>query len=120
MENGFWSYYTFTSYGLDEKYLGLIIVTVESIAGVKEAILMVVVEEQVLGSTLLLVFLILLLLGCRTSPAPFVLKRFIAGIEELTKCKASASNLRRIQVKDIVKEVKDYLKTYSSAGMDIS
>ncbi|GJS32752.1 hypothetical protein Tco_0531134 [Tanacetum coccineum] len=27
---------------------------------------------------------------------------------------------RRIQVKDIVKEVEDYLKTYSSAGMDIS
>ncbi|GJT91696.1 hypothetical protein Tco_1080541 [Tanacetum coccineum] len=31
-----------------------------------------------------------------------------------------ASNLRRIQVKDIAKEVKDHLKTYSSAGMDIS
>ncbi|GJX29298.1 hypothetical protein Tco_0237377 [Tanacetum coccineum] len=30
------------------------------------------------------------------------------------------SNLRRIQVKDIVKEVKDHLNTYSSAGMDIS
>ncbi|GJR65227.1 hypothetical protein Tco_0011292 [Tanacetum coccineum] len=30
------------------------------------------------------------------------------------------SNIRRIQVKDNVKEVKDYLKTYSSAGMDIS
>ncbi|GKC75943.1 multidrug resistance-associated protein 5, partial [Tanacetum coccineum] len=30
------------------------------------------------------------------------------------------SNLRRIQVKDIVKEVEDYLKTYSSVGMDIS
>ncbi|GKA23785.1 hypothetical protein Tco_0709818, partial [Tanacetum coccineum] len=27
---------------------------------------------------------------------------------------------RRIRVKDIVKEVEDYLKTYSSAGMDIS
>ncbi|GKC51918.1 hypothetical protein Tco_1074663, partial [Tanacetum coccineum] len=27
---------------------------------------------------------------------------------------------RRIQVKDIVKEVEDYLKTYSSAEMDIS
>ncbi|GJT81884.1 hypothetical protein Tco_1056226 [Tanacetum coccineum] len=26
----------------------------------------------------------------------------------------------RIQFKDIVKKVKDYLKTYSSAGMDIS
>ncbi|GKF97013.1 hypothetical protein Tco_0292834, partial [Tanacetum coccineum] len=34
-------------------------------------------------------------------------------------CKASACNLRGIQVKDIVKEVKDYLKTYSSAEMDI-
>ncbi|GJU61112.1 hypothetical protein Tco_1238878 [Tanacetum coccineum] len=43
-----------------------------------------------------------------------------AGIEGLAECKASASNLRRIQVKDIVKEVEDYLKTYSSAEMDIS
>ncbi|GJZ63026.1 hypothetical protein Tco_0619447 [Tanacetum coccineum] len=42
------------------------------------------------------------------------------GIEGHAECKASASNLRRIQVKDIVKEVKDYLKTYSSAGMDSS
>ncbi|GKC17822.1 Toll/interleukin-1 receptor domain-containing protein [Tanacetum coccineum] len=32
-----------------------------------------------------------------------------AGIEGLAECKASASNLRRIQVKDIVKEVEDYL-----------
>ncbi|GJX57283.1 hypothetical protein Tco_0287180 [Tanacetum coccineum] len=38
----------------------------------------------------------------------------------LSKCKASESNVRRIQVKDIVKEVEDHLKTYSSAGMDIS
>ncbi|GJZ07501.1 putative xyloglucan:xyloglucosyl transferase, xyloglucan-specific endo-beta-1,4-glucanase [Tanacetum coccineum] len=38
----------------------------------------------------------------------------------LSECKASKSNVRRIQVKDIVKEVEDYLKTYSSAGMDIS
>nr|GEU37081.1 retrotransposon protein, putative, Ty1-copia subclass [Tanacetum cinerariifolium] len=38
----------------------------------------------------------------------------------LTECKASMSNLRRIQVRDIVKEVKDYLNTYSSAGMDIN
>ncbi|GKB09286.1 retrovirus-related pol polyprotein from transposon TNT 1-94 [Tanacetum coccineum] len=37
----------------------------------------------------------------------------------LAECKASTSNLRHIQVKDIVKEVKDYLKTYSSTGMDI-
>ncbi|GKE70110.1 hypothetical protein Tco_1528182, partial [Tanacetum coccineum] len=43
-----------------------------------------------------------------------------AGIEVLAECKALASNLRRIQVKDIVKKVEDYLKTYSSAGMDIS
>ncbi|GJS24926.1 ribonuclease H-like domain-containing protein [Tanacetum coccineum] len=42
------------------------------------------------------------------------------GIEGLAECKASASNLRRIQVKDIVKEVEDYLKTYSSAEMDIN
>ncbi|GKD82726.1 hypothetical protein Tco_1349565 [Tanacetum coccineum] len=40
--------------------------------------------------------------------------------EGLAECKASASNLRRIQVRDIVKEVEDYLKTYSSAEMDIS
>nr|GEV00354.1 hypothetical protein [Tanacetum cinerariifolium] len=37
----------------------------------------------------------------------------------LTEYKASASNLRRIQVKDIIKEIKDYLKTYSPAKMDI-
>ncbi|GKB16295.1 retrovirus-related pol polyprotein from transposon TNT 1-94 [Tanacetum coccineum] len=38
----------------------------------------------------------------------------------LSKCKALESNIRRIRVKDIVNEVEDYLKTYSSAGMDIS
>ncbi|GKF34514.1 hypothetical protein Tco_0107714, partial [Tanacetum coccineum] len=38
----------------------------------------------------------------------------------LSECEASESNVRRIPVKYIVKEVKDYLKTYSSAGMDIS
>nr|GEW54341.1 retrovirus-related Pol polyprotein from transposon TNT 1-94 [Tanacetum cinerariifolium] len=38
----------------------------------------------------------------------------------LTKYKALVSNLRRIQVKDIGKEVEDHSKTYSSAGMDIS
>ncbi|GJT71453.1 hypothetical protein Tco_1030739 [Tanacetum coccineum] len=38
----------------------------------------------------------------------------------LSECKASESNIRRIQVKDIVKEVEDYLKIYLSAGMDIS
>ncbi|GJT20553.1 RNA-directed DNA polymerase, eukaryota, reverse transcriptase zinc-binding domain protein [Tanacetum coccineum] len=42
------------------------------------------------------------------------------AMKGLAECKASARNLRRIQVKDIVKEVEDYLKTYSSAGMDIS
>nr|GEX05414.1 hypothetical protein [Tanacetum cinerariifolium] len=42
------------------------------------------------------------------------------AIKGLVECKASVSNLRRIQVNDIVKEVKDYLKTYSSARMDIS
>ncbi|GJU66545.1 hypothetical protein Tco_1252804, partial [Tanacetum coccineum] len=43
-----------------------------------------------------------------------------ASSEGLAECKASASSLRRIQVKHNVKEVEDYLKTYSSAGMDIS
>nr|GEV02840.1 hypothetical protein [Tanacetum cinerariifolium] len=38
----------------------------------------------------------------------------------LFECKASESNIRRIQVKNIVKEFKDYLNTYSSARMDIS
>ncbi|GKA46872.1 hypothetical protein Tco_0739755, partial [Tanacetum coccineum] len=36
----------------------------------------------------------------------------------LSKCKASESNVRRIQVKDTIKEVEDYLKAYSSAEMD--
>ncbi|GJR76536.1 hypothetical protein Tco_0088901 [Tanacetum coccineum] len=34
----------------------------------------------------------------------------------LSECKASESNVRRIQVKDIVKEVEDHLKTYSQLG----
>nr|GEV70664.1 copia protein [Tanacetum cinerariifolium] len=38
----------------------------------------------------------------------------------LSECKALESNVRRMLVKDIVKEVEDHLKTYSSAGMDIS
>ncbi|GJR90228.1 hypothetical protein Tco_0214239 [Tanacetum coccineum] len=42
------------------------------------------------------------------------------NLDGLSECKASESNIRRIRVKDIVKEVEDYLKTYSSAGMDIS
>nr|GEW59026.1 putative reverse transcriptase domain-containing protein [Tanacetum cinerariifolium] len=36
----------------------------------------------------------------------------------LSECKALESNIIRIRVKNIVKQVKDYLKTYSSAGMD--
>ncbi|GJW59326.1 hypothetical protein Tco_0106057 [Tanacetum coccineum] len=40
-------------------------------------------------------------------------------IKGLADGKASASNLRDIKVKDIVKEVEDYLKTYSPAEMDI-
>ncbi|GJX82046.1 hypothetical protein Tco_0331527 [Tanacetum coccineum] len=40
-------------------------------------------------------------------------------IKGLADGKALASNLKDIQVKDIVKEVEDYLKTYSSAEMDI-
>nr|GFA17951.1 hypothetical protein [Tanacetum cinerariifolium] len=48
------------------------------------------------------------------------LSKGLRGTEGLVECKASARNIRRIQVKDIVKEVEDYLKTYSSAGMDIS
>ncbi|GKE16830.1 hypothetical protein Tco_1424407, partial [Tanacetum coccineum] len=42
------------------------------------------------------------------------------AVKGLSECKASESNVRRIQVKDIVKVVEDYLKTYSSAGMNIS
>nr|GEV03445.1 60S acidic ribosomal protein P1 [Tanacetum cinerariifolium] len=42
------------------------------------------------------------------------------AVKGLSECKASESNVRRIQVKDIIKEVEDHLKTYSSAGMDIS
>nr|GEV68858.1 zinc finger BED domain-containing protein RICESLEEPER 2-like [Tanacetum cinerariifolium] len=34
--------------------------------------------------------------------------------------KINYNNIRRIQVKDIVKEVEDYLKTYFSVGMNIS
>ncbi|GJX83069.1 hypothetical protein Tco_0332550 [Tanacetum coccineum] len=42
------------------------------------------------------------------------------GHHRTMKGLASESNLRCIHVKDIIKEVKDYLKSYSSAGMDIS
>nr|GEZ21520.1 hypothetical protein [Tanacetum cinerariifolium] len=45
---------------------------------------------------------------------------FYLIVKGLSECRASKSNIRRIQVKDIVKEVEDYLKTYSSAGMDIN
>ncbi|GJX88537.1 hypothetical protein Tco_0340551 [Tanacetum coccineum] len=41
------------------------------------------------------------------------------AVKGLSECKALESNIRRIQVKDIVKEVEDYLKPYSSARMDI-
>ncbi|GKA92839.1 hypothetical protein Tco_0814764 [Tanacetum coccineum] len=47
-------------------------------------------------------------------------KPLSGGLRGLFECKALESNIRRIRVKDIVKEVEDYLKTYSSAGMDIS
>ncbi|GJX79777.1 hypothetical protein Tco_0327926 [Tanacetum coccineum] len=40
-------------------------------------------------------------------------------IKGLADSTASASNLRDIQVRDIVKEVEDHLKTYSPAEMDI-
>ncbi|GJY47992.1 hypothetical protein Tco_0437948 [Tanacetum coccineum] len=53
----------------------------------------------------------------------FASRRFIRDsevMEGLYECEALESNVRRIQVKDIVKEVEDYLKTYSSAEMDIS
>nr|GEX42307.1 hypothetical protein [Tanacetum cinerariifolium] len=43
----------------------------------------------------------------------------LRGMKGLSECKASESNIRRIRVKDIVKKVKDYLKTYSPAGIDI-
>ncbi|GJT10339.1 hypothetical protein Tco_0857381 [Tanacetum coccineum] len=42
------------------------------------------------------------------------------AVKGLSECRASESNIKCIQVKYIVKKVKDYLKTYSSAGMDIS
>ncbi|GKF82275.1 hypothetical protein Tco_0243931 [Tanacetum coccineum] len=42
------------------------------------------------------------------------------AVKGLSECEASESNVKRIQVKDIVKEVEDYLKTYSSVGIDIS
>nr|GEX07523.1 retrovirus-related Pol polyprotein from transposon TNT 1-94 [Tanacetum cinerariifolium] len=38
----------------------------------------------------------------------------------VSECKFSERKVRRIQVKDIIKEVEDHLKTYSSARMDIS
>ncbi|GJX43039.1 retrovirus-related pol polyprotein from transposon TNT 1-94 [Tanacetum coccineum] len=57
------------------------------------------------------IVIIILLLGS------IVLK---AGIKRLAECTTSANNLRGIQVKDIVKKIQDYLKTYSSAEMDIS
>ncbi|GJZ99221.1 hypothetical protein Tco_0671772 [Tanacetum coccineum] len=48
------------------------------------------------------------------------LNKGLRGTKGLAECQTSASNIRRIQVKDIVKEVEDYLKTYSLAWLDIS
>ncbi|GJX86663.1 retrovirus-related pol polyprotein from transposon TNT 1-94, partial [Tanacetum coccineum] len=42
------------------------------------------------------------------------------AVKGLSECKALESNIKRIQVKYVVKEVEDYLKTYSPAGMDIN
>nr|GEV22770.1 hypothetical protein [Tanacetum cinerariifolium] len=64
--------------------------------------------------------------GASLKTTPYAGKKNVLTLEHhltvkgLIECKVSASNLRRIQVKDIVKEVEDYLQTYSSAGMDIS
>ncbi|GKE40511.1 hypothetical protein Tco_1463916 [Tanacetum coccineum] len=41
------------------------------------------------------------------------------AMKGLSEYKASESNIKRIQVSDIVKEVEDYLKIYSSVGIDI-
>ncbi|GJW08362.1 hypothetical protein Tco_1570785 [Tanacetum coccineum] len=57
--------------------------------------------------------------GLRGEEVQLSVKHQLA-VKGLSECKASESNIRRIQVKDIVKEVEDYLKTYSSTGMDIS
>ncbi|GKD28360.1 hypothetical protein Tco_1239138 [Tanacetum coccineum] len=46
--------------------------------------------------------------------------KYQLAVKGLSECKASESNIRYIQVRDIVKEVEDHLKTYSSDGMDIS
>nr|GFB50697.1 hypothetical protein [Tanacetum cinerariifolium] len=42
------------------------------------------------------------------------------AVKGVSECKASENNVRCIHVKDIIKEVKDHLKTYSLAGMDTS
>ncbi|GKA36690.1 hypothetical protein Tco_0723255 [Tanacetum coccineum] len=49
-----------------------------------------------------------------------IVEKNLEVMKGLSECKASKSNIRHIQVKDIVKEFEDYLKTYSSAGIDIS
>nr|GEV77412.1 retrovirus-related Pol polyprotein from transposon TNT 1-94 [Tanacetum cinerariifolium] len=56
----------------------------------------------------------------RTSSEDQLSVKHQLAVKGLSECKASESNVRRIQVKDIAKEVKDHLKTYSSTGMDIS
>nr|GEW47558.1 hypothetical protein [Tanacetum cinerariifolium] len=53
-------------------------------------------------------------------PPPGVMRIEGLVMKRLFECIASKSNIRRIRVKDIDKEVEDYLKKYSSAGMDIS
>ncbi|GJV91069.1 hypothetical protein Tco_1538882 [Tanacetum coccineum] len=57
--------------------------------------------------------------GLRGKEAQLSAKHQLA-VKGLFEYKASKSNIRCIQVNDIVKEVEDYLKTYSSARMDIS
>ncbi|GKB35044.1 hypothetical protein Tco_0879986 [Tanacetum coccineum] len=73
------------------------------------------VEEDIKMDETLRMWLLLLVLLARKVSAKHQL-----AVKGLFECKASESNIRRNQVKDIVKEVKDYLKTYSSAGMDNS
>ncbi|GJV95134.1 hypothetical protein Tco_1546711 [Tanacetum coccineum] len=46
--------------------------------------------------------------------------KYQLAVKGHSECKASERNIRCIQVKDIIKEVEDHLKTYSSDGMDIT
>ncbi|GJT08726.1 hypothetical protein Tco_0843188 [Tanacetum coccineum] len=56
----------------------------------------------------------------RNTDVSFSKERDLEVMKGLSECETSKSNITRIQFKDIFKEVEDYLKTYSSAGMDIS